>query len=286
MNDKKSKFKIYLADYAGFCFGVKRAINIAYQNISKEKVYTLGPLIHNPQVIEELKEKNILHINDLEEVPENSKLIIRAHGVSPRIVLEAEKKNVQVIDATCPFVKKVHEYVKDMDGKAYQVLIFGEKDHPEVIGIKDNAENPVIIQELSDVKDLGYYPKAGLVSQTTQSVKKLEEVIKELENHAGELKVYNTICDATQKRQGAATSLAKKVELMIVIGGYNSGNTRRLAELCNKIVQTQHIETFEDLNLDILEKKQKIGVTAGASTPSGIIENVINNILLIKKQKQ
>lgn len=269
--------KVYLAEHAGFCFGVKRAIDIATKLIGQENVYTLGPLIHNPQVIEDLEKNGIKCLEDLTEIP-SGKIIIRAHGVPPKTIQEAEQKGLEVIDATCPYVKKVHNITKKLQDQEYQVIIFGEKDHPEVIGVKGNSENAIVIENPEEIASIGSYKKIGLVSQTTQSPKKYEIIAEELKKHAKELKVYNTICDATEKRQQSAVDLAKKVDLMIVLGGLNSGNTRRLAELCNKETTTVHVEKYSDIEKKVLEGKETVGITAGASTPNYLIKELVREL--------
>lgn len=273
--------KVYLAKHAGFCFGVKRAMDIAAGLIGEQDVYTLGPLIHNPQVVKDLEEKGIKCAEKLEDIPKG-KVVIRAHGVSPQIIEKAKSLELEVVNATCPYVKKVHLLTKKLQQKDYQVVIFGEKEHAEVIGIKGNSENAIVIENLEEAKNLGKYGMIGLVSQTTQSKEKFEEIVNELEKHTIELKTFNTICSATEKRQQAAVDLAKKVDLMIVLGGYNSGNTRRLAELCRKRTKTVHIEKFSDLDRKILEGKKEIGVTAGASTPDYLIKELIKELSHIR----
>ncbi|MDP2907436.1 MAG: 4-hydroxy-3-methylbut-2-enyl diphosphate reductase [Nanoarchaeota archaeon] len=269
--------KVYLAEHAGFCFGVKRAIDLATKLIGQENVYTLGPLIHNPQVIEGMEKNGIRCIEDLTEIPEG-KIIIRAHGVPLQTIQKAKQKGLEVIDATCPYVKKVHNITKKLQNQGYQVIIFGEKEHPEVIGVKGNSENAIVIENLEEAQKLSGYKSIGVVSQTTQSKEKFETVIEELKNHTKDLTVYNTICDATEKRQQSAVELSKKVDLMIVLGGLNSGNTRRLAELCNKETTTIHVEKFSDIEKKILENKENVGITAGASTPDYMIKELIQGL--------
>jgi len=266
---------IHIAEHSGTCYGVERALEIARDQEGK-KVYTLGSLIHNKRVIEDLEKKGVKYIEDISGIS-SGKVIIRAHGVGPKIIREIKAKGLEVIDATCPYVKKVHNLAKKLD-KDYQLVILGEKEHPEVVGIKGYAEKSIVVENLEDAEKLGEYEKIGLVSQTTQSKEKLDKIILELEKHTKYLKVYNTICDATVKRQDSAINLAKKVELMIVLGGYNSGNTRRLAELCNEYVETYHIESFLDLDKKVLEGKEEIGLTAGASTPDNQIKEIVKNL--------
>jgi len=269
--------EIYLAEHAGFCFGVKRALELAESLAGQENVYTLGPLIHNPQVIKDLEKQGIKCVESLSEIPKG-KVIIRAHGVPPQTIFQARALGLKVVDATCPYVKKVHKLTKRLQKGGYQVVIFGEKDHPEVIGVKGNSENSVVLESLEEIATIGYYDKIGVVSQTTQSPKKYGALTEELKKHAKKLEVYNTICDATEKRQQSALELAKKVDLMIVLGGLNSGNTRRLAELCSKETTTVHVEQYSDIEKKILEGKILVGITAGASTPDYLIKELISDL--------
>ncbi len=267
--------KVVLAKNSGFCFGVKRAIELALK--TKEKVYTLGPLIHNPQVIAQLEQKGIVAIDSIDDI-ERGKIIIRAHGISRSVITRAKKKELLVIDATCPFVKNVQQIAESLSRDGYQVVIIGEANHPEVIGIADRVRNPIIIEDVSEVSGIGQFEKIGVVAQTTQSVENYKKMIHELRKHSKKIKISNTICNATKKNQNAAKELAKNVNLMIVVGGYNSGNTRRLAKLCSEIVETKHIEVAEELKKKWFEKKKIVGVTGGASTPDWIIHEVIKSI--------
>ncbi len=267
--------KVVLAKNSGFCFGVKRAIDLALK--TKEKVYTLGPLIHNPQVIAQLEQEGIVAIDSIDDI-EKGKIIIRAHGIPGSVIKRAEEKELLVIDATCPFVQNVQQIAESLSTDGYQVVIIGEANHPEVIGIADRVKNPIIIEDVSEVSEIGQFEKIGVVAQTTQSVENYKKAIHELKKHSKKLKVFNTICNATKKNQDAAKNLAKNVDLMIVVGGYNSGNTRRLAKLCSDIVETKHIEIADELKRKWFEKIEIIGVTGGASTPDWIIHEVIKRI--------
>lgn len=267
--------KVVLAKNSGFCFGVKRAIELALK--TKEKVYTLGPLIHNPQVIAQLEQEGIVAIDSMDDI-KKGKIIIRAHGIPRSVITRAKKKELVVIDATCPFVQNVQQIAESLSKDGFQVVIIGEANHPEVIGIADRVKNPIIVEDVSEVSGLGQFDKIGVVAQTTQSVENYKKTIHELRKHTKKLKVFNTICNATKKNQDAAKELAKNVNLMIVVGGYNSGNTRRLAKLCAEIIETKHIEIADELNREWFENKEIIGVTGGASTPDWIIREVIKSI--------
>ncbi len=267
--------KVRLAEESGFCFGVKKALD-RIRDISKDDVYVLGKLIHNPQVIEELKKSGVRFVEDIDEVNSGT-LVISAHGVSDDVIVKAKEKGLEVIDTTCPLVKNVHNITKRLDDEGYRVIIFGDKKHTEVKGIKGNLKDPVIISDYSEIKELpdGKY---ALVSQTTQDVGKFIWISEELKKRFGDLVVSDTICSATKLRQESAERLAKEVELMIVIGGYNSANTKRLADICKGIVETKHIEKEDELKKEWFSDKENIGVTAGASTPESVIKKVIDKI--------
>ncbi len=273
--DKAPHNKVVLAKNSGFCFGVKRAIELALK--TKEKIYTLGPLIHNPQVVAQLEQEGIVTIDSINDI-ERGKIIIRAHGIPRSVITRAKKKDLSVIDATCPFVQNVQQIAESLSKDGYQVVIIGEANHPEIIGIADRVKNPIIIEDVSEVSGIGRFEKIGVVAQTTQSEENYKKIIHALKKHSKKLKVFNTICNATKKNQNAAKGLAKKVNLMIVVGGYNSGNTRRLAKLCSEIVETKHIEVADELKKKWFEKKEIIGITGGASTPDWIIREVIERI--------
>jgi (E)-4-hydroxy-3-methyl-but-2-enyl pyrophosphate reductase len=266
--------QIYLADVYGFCFGVKRALDIALEQ--KTPAVTLGKLIHNNHVIEELKAKGIGYIESLKQA--EGTVIIRAHGVPRQVVEKAKKLKLNVVDATCPLVKNVHMISKQLEEEGCQVVIVGDKSHVEVIAITSYLKNPIVIGKPEQVKELAFYDKIGVVCQTTQSQKNFEEIAKELKPHCNELKAINTICKSTEQRQTAALELSKKVDIMIVVGDQQSNNTRMLAELCSNIVQTEQVEDAAKLKPEWFDGKEKIGITAGASTPDRIVQDVIAKI--------
>ena len=267
--------KIIFAEKAGFCFGVRRAVDTTRNASSKNKTYTFGPLIHNPQLIQKLEKEGVKVVNSLGEV-ESGTLVIRTHGVPPEVIRDAEKKHLNVVDATCPFVKVVQNHAKQLKKEGYSVVIIGEKDHPEVIAVNAYARNEArIIEEEKEAEGIPFTPKMGVVFQTTQEIEKVERIVSELMKKTKELRIYNTICAATSERQGSARKVAKEVEVMIVIGGKNSGNTRRLAEICSEIVKTHHIESAKELKKEWFKGKEKVGLTAGASTPDFLIEDAV-----------
>ncbi|TDX53304.1 bifunctional 4-hydroxy-3-methylbut-2-enyl diphosphate reductase/30S ribosomal protein S1 [Orenia marismortui] len=281
--------EIILAEHAGFCFGVNRAMDLALK-IGKDKdgkVHTLGPLIHNPQAVKKLEEVDVRVESDIEKITEGT-VIIRSHGVPPEILEQAEKQELEVVNATCPFVKTAQRNAKELMEEGYDVVISGDQDHPEVIAILGYTDNQaIIVQDESDFEKLDNLKKAGVVAQTTQSLERLQKLTAYLLKNVSELKVYNTICTTTGQRQREAARLSKKVDMMIVIGGYNSANTNRLAEICSESgVKTHHIERAEELNKDWFKNIKKVGITAGASTPNWIIKEVLKRMSEIKEKHE
>jgi 4-hydroxy-3-methylbut-2-enyl diphosphate reductase len=268
--------KIKLAEESGFCFGVKKALDRVNAIENKEDVYVLGKLIHNPQVIEELKKQGINFIENIEEI-EKGTLVISAHGISDNIIEKAKEKNLAIIDTTCPLVKNVHNITKNLEKQGYKIIIFGDKEHTEVKGIKGNLKDPIIISNIAELDNLNQ-GKYALVSQTTQDIIKFNEISERLKEKIRDIIISDTICSATKLRQQNAKQLAKEVDLMLVIGGYNSSNTKRLKEICSKIIETKHIESKEELKREWFENKENIGITAGASTPEKVIKEVIDKM--------
>lgn len=274
--------EIIVAKSAGFCFGVSRAINIVYeQNKQNKKIYTYGPLIHNKEVISDLEKKGIYVITDLSEI-ETGTVMIRSHGVGKHIYDELEKKGLQMIDGTCPFVKRIHNIVKNAYKQNKQIIIIGDASHPEVQGINGWCENSaVILGELEQVEQFHSEENKNytVVVQTTFRKSKFENMITLLKQKNLVLEVFDTICSATAERQQEAVSLSQNVDKMIVIGDKSSSNTQKLVEICRKYCKkTYYIETICNLVLNIFDKNDKIGITAGASTPPAIIKEVIGTM--------
>ena len=267
--------EVILAEHLGFCYGVKRAIEIARQNASTDGTSsTLGPIIHNPQMVERLKNEGVGTVSSLDEM-EDGLVIIRSHGVGPKVYEEAESRGLELVDATCPHVKKAQLSAKLLSEEGYTVVIVGEKNHPEVKSIFEWTEqNAYIIETEAEVDALPSIGKLGIVSQTTFSGEKFRSIVSCLLEKSREIKILRTICTATDLRQASALELAKKVDVMIVVGGKNSANTSRLAQLCATKCKTYHIETVAELQDEWLYHVNKIGITAGASTPDWIIKEV------------
>ncbi len=279
-----------MAHNAGFCYGVKRAVEttkkIKLENQS-EKVWVLGELIHNTQVIKELEELGIMTVDELPE-NETGICIIRSHGMAPQKIKEIREKGFKYVDLTCLDVKKVQQKAVQLAQEDFLVLILGKPEHPEVIAIKANAtmysDKVYVVPDIETLKGLTEkikeHKRVGVVIQTTQKLELLEEITNYLLPIANELKIFNTICKSTSKRQQEARELAKHSDLMVVVGSKKSANTTHLAEILSGITKTLHIETLEDLKnyTEIIKNSQNIGITAGASTPENIIKNVIQEI--------
>lgn len=276
--------EIIVAKTAGFCFGVNKAIIKANNSIGKEPIYTYGPIIHNQQVVQELEEKGIRVIYDLNEI-ENlpiGSIIIRSHGVGKEEINIIKDKGFKIIDATCPYVKRIHKIVEKSSKKGHKIIIIGNPNHPEVIGIKGWSSSEVyIIENAQDIDNLNLNKNEvfSLVAQTTFNYLKYKEIVNKLQNMKIHVMIYETICSATEERQKEAAELSKKVTKMIVIGGKHSSNTQKLYYICKSICdETYHIETAKDLVLNVFDDNDIIGITAGASTPKHIIEEVILNV--------
>ena len=267
--------EVILADYLGFCYGVKRAIMIARENASADSTAcTLGPIIHNPQMVERLKQEGVGTVERLDDM-EKGTVIIRSHGVGPRVYDEAAERGLDLVDATCPHVKKAQLSAKSLVDEGYHVVIIGEREHPEVRSIFEWSDGQAeIIETEEEAETLVPCAKLGIVCQTTFSGAKFRKVVSCLLAKSREIKILRTICTATDQRQAAAVELAGKVDLMLVIGGKNSANTTRLAQICAEKCRTYHIETAAELQQVWFDKIEKIGITAGASTPDWIIKEV------------
>ena len=275
--------KVELAKSAGFCFGVEKAVNTVYEEAKKENeiVYTLGPIIHNEEVVKDMKKRGVeaVKIEDLASLQKGT-VIIRSHGVSRDVYNFVKNSGHRVVDATCPFVKKIHAIVSVQSGKGKTVVIIGNPDHPEVMGIKGwGDENTYAVENIEQFINLGLKKDEEIiiVAQTTFNHKKFQEIIDKMSLLGYDVRCFNTICNATQERQAEAKKIASNVDAMIVIGDKKSSNTGKLVEICQEECKnTVFIQTLEDLNYDALLSVDSVGITAGASTPKHIIEEVQN----------
>ena len=278
--------EVLLAEHAGFCFGVTKAVETVYDEIAKEKgnIYTFGPIIHNETVVEDLAKKGVKVIESTEELEgvNEGSVIIRSHGVTRDILEKLNATGLNVIDATCPFVKRIHRIVEEESNKGRSIIVVGSASHPEVEGIVSYAEGEVFViespqkaREFNENKETEY----TVVSQTTFNRNKFKETIEILNYYGYNINVVNTICNATDERQSEAETIASKADAMIVIGGASSSNSRKLYEICaDKCINTYFIQTLDDLHLDLPKTVRLVGITAGASTPKNIIEEVQNYV--------
>lgn len=275
--------KVELAKSAGFCFGVEKAVNTVYEEAKKgnDIVYTLGPIIHNEEVVKDMKKRGVeaVKIEDLASLPKGT-VIIRSHGVSREIFNFVKRSGHRVVDATCPFVKKIHAIVSVQSGKGKTVVIIGNPEHPEVMGIRGwGDENTYAVENIEQFINLELKKDEEIiiVAQTTFNHKKFQEIIDKISILGYDVRCFNTICNATQERQAEAKKIASNVDAMIVIGDKKSSNTGKLVEICKEECKnTVFIQTLEDLDYGALLSVDSVGITAGASTPKHIIEEVQN----------
>ena len=275
--------EITVAKTAGFCFGVKRAVEKVYDQIAtgKKPIYTYGPIIHNEEVVRDLEEKGVQVINSKEELEalKEGVVVIRSHGVGREIY---ELLELELVDATCPFVKKIHKIVREQCEAGRRVIIVGNEHHPEVEGIKGwGNEYTLAVESLEEFENLALRPdeKLCIVAQTTFNYNKFQDLVEKISKTYYDILVLNTICNATQERQVEARQIASQVDVMIVIGGRNSSNTQKLYEICRRECKhTYYIQTLEDFKPEITGTVRSVGITAGASTPNQIIEEVHTNV--------
>ena len=278
--------EVVVAEHAGFCFGVTKAVDTVYEQISnkKQNIYTFGPIIHNEIVVSDLESKGVKVIEDvdgLKGVTEGT-VIIRSHGVTKEVHARLEKTGLEIIDATCPFVKRIHRIVEEESLKGKSIIVVGSKSHPEVEGIVSYANGPVYVVESPEMAEKFSADKNAdytVVSQTTFNKNKFQETIEILHNYGYNINIVNTICNATDERQTEAEEIASRADVMIVIGGAHSSNSRKLYEICAaRCDRTYFIQTLDDLKLEIPDGARLVGITAGASTPKNIIEEVQKHV--------
>ncbi len=279
--------RIFIADTAGFCMGVKRAVNLALELVKKQKgdIYTIGPLIHNPQTVEMLERKGVKMIRDIDEVKSGT-IIIRAHGMTPEKQQSIIDSGLECFDATCPLVLRIQNTIKRHAEMGYATVIIGDKGHAEAEGLLGYADGRGIVVESEE--DLEHVPdeKLCVVAQSTQNRIFFERIVDKLKKDRDDIKVFDTICDATTERQEEVRMLAGKVDAMVIVGGRNSANTCRLAEISRSLnVDTFHIEDESELDEKSIAEYGSIGVTGGASTPNRVIEKVIDRLNTIGSKR-
>ena len=282
--------EVITAKNAGFCFGVKKAVDMvesqAKENTGKN-IFTYGPIIHNEEVVKSLEEKGVHAVRSKEELDKiacdtNNVMIIRSHGISKDEQDELIKKGFEIIDATCPFVKRIHNTVREESEKGKHIIIIGNKNHPEVEGIMGwSITPPTVIESLEEVDDINFEKDTSycVVAQTTFNHNKFKEIVEKIQTLGYDVNVVTTICNATYERQSESRKIAAKVDTMIVIGDTHSSNSKKLYEICKEECEDTHfIQTQDDLNLDLTKSVRLVGITAGASTPDYIIEEVQNYV--------
>ena len=278
---------VILAKSAGFCFGVKRAVDMVYKEADRgdTPIYTYGPIIHNEEVVSDLEAKGVRVIEDVDELRDAQRgiVIIRSHGVGPSVYREIQKLGFEIVDATCPFVLKIHRLVEQHSRDGERIVIIGNASHPEVAGIREWSEDAqtTIIGSREEAENFTVKDgkKVCIVSQTTFNYNKFQELVEIISEKGYDIIVLNTICNATEERQTEAARIAAEVDAMIVIGGRSSSNTQKLFEICKKECNnTYYIQTVKDLDLTCLKSIDNVGITAGASTPNKIIEEVQKNV--------
>ncbi len=278
--------EVRLAKTAGFCFGVRRAVDTVYEQVEQSEgpIYTYGPIVHNETVVQELEEKGVKVLNSEEELKSltDGTVIIRAHGVGKRVYELLEQQGVNLVDATCPFVKKIHRIAQKEEANGRHILIIGNAKHPEVEGIRGWCEKPSYVVESLEEAEKFALPmgeKLCIVSQTTFNYNKFEDIVEIISKKGYDIIVLNTICSATEERQTEAREIASDVDAMIVIGGSHSSNTQKLFEICKKECEnTYYIQSLDDLDLKTSQSIRCVGITAGASTPNKIIEEVQKHV--------
>ena len=284
--------KVILAKSAGFCFGVHRAVDTVYERTDKKNVYTYGPIIHNEEVVKDLESKGVKAISDISDIDTgvdgNATVIIRSHGVSKSVYDSIRSKNYEIVDATCPFVLKIHRIVEEESAKGKQIIIIGNEKHPEVEGIMGWSHSPVMVVdsvEKAEELQVDGQKEVIIVSQTTFNYNKFKDLVEILckkrydNNVLNILNILNTICNATEERQREAKNIAGEVDTMLVVGGRHSSNTQKLFEICKKECgNTYYIQTPVDLDSEMFQCSSYVGITAGASTPNKIIEEVQKHV--------
>lgn len=272
--------KVLVAEKCGFCLGVNSAIKLARKTLSEQSnVHSLGPIIHNDDMVRQLAESGLKTVDSIDKI-ESGTVLIRSHGATLQQLQEIEKKGLNIVDATCVLVKRLQKISKELNDNGYKVVIIGDKGHPEVQGIVGFAENIEVLGDISDLSRLPKTGKLGVICQTTQTPDHFSKMVAEIVKHGfTELKIINTLCREAIKRQDSAVELCRKVDIMFVLGGLHSANTRKLAELCleyNK--KTFHLENWEGLDKSLLSGKITAGVTAGASTPDQVIAEFVEKL--------
>ena len=272
--------KILVAKDAGYCFGVRDAVNLAKKSGDDfQEVYMLGDIVHNERVVEDLSKTGSKVVASLDDIPEDKPVLFRAHGTKPEVWKEAQKKKLNIIDATCPLVTEIHEEIKMLESENRKTIIIGDHGHDEVVGIAAQVKKPIIISNVEEAKALGRMRKAGVVSQSTQMIENVQEIMSILMSKVFDLRFVNTICYPTRKNHEQIKELSKIVDVMIIIGSFTSANSKRLTQLAKQRNENSYQVVDElDLKSEWFEGVDKVGISAGASTPDNIIQSVTKHI--------
>ena len=275
--------KILIAKDAGYCFGVRDAVDMAY-DVSKEEgaVYMLGDIVHNEKVVSDLNESGANVVKSLDSVPKGSSVLFRAHGTVDKLWNEAKEKKINIVDATCPLVHEIHKEVKKISSDGRQIFVIGDHGHDEVVAIADQVKGSIVISNVEEAKKLKKYKKAGVVSQSTQTIENVQEIINILMTKVFDLHFVNTICYPTKRNQEQIKELARISDVMIIIGSFTSANSKRLTMLSKQInKKTYQVTESKDIQDDWFDGKSIVGISAGASTPDYLIDDVKTKILKI-----
>ena len=272
--------KILVAKDAGYCFGVRDAVNLAKKSGDDfQEVYMLGDIVHNERVVEDLNKTGSKVVASLDDIPEDKPVLFRAHGTKPEVWKEAQKKKLNIIDATCPLVTEIHEEIKMLENENRKTIIIGDHGHDEVVGIAAQVKKPIIISNVKEAEALGRMRKAGVVSQSTQMIENVQEIMSILMSKVFDLRFVNTICYPTRKNHDQIKELSKIVDVMIIIGSFTSANSKRLTQLAKQRNENSYQVVDElDLKSEWFKGVDKVGISAGASTPDNIIQSVTKHI--------
>ena len=280
--------EVIVADNAGFCFGVKRAIKMANDTLDQAAgpVKSLGQLIHNPQVVTLFQRRGLEVVADMDEVDRDGTVVIRSHGVGPEVKQSAAQRGLRVVDTTCPFVTKAQQYASKLVTEGYKVVMIGDKDHPEVIGVVAHTnDQAIVINTVAEAEKLKFIPRMGVVFQTTHAMAHVQEVVGALLKRGKEVRVFNTLCGATTSMQKTAVELAPDVEAMVIVGGRQSANTAQLAEVCRKVnPKVYQVESAAEIEAAWFDGIRRVGVSAGASTPDEVIAEVVERLTAIEPE--
>ncbi|MGE5176443.1 MAG: 4-hydroxy-3-methylbut-2-enyl diphosphate reductase [Hyphomicrobiales bacterium] len=279
--------EVIVADNAGFCFGVKRAIKMANDTLDQAHgpVKSLGQLIHNPQVVTSFQKRGLQVVTDMDEVAPNGTVVIRSHGVGPEVRQRAVERALRVVDTTCPFVTKAQQYAAKLIDENYKVVMIGDKNHPEVKGVvAHTGDKAIVINTVAEAESLKFIPRMGVVFQTTHSIGHVQEIVGALLKRGKEVRVFNTLCGATTSMQKTAVELAPEVDAMVIIGGRQSANTAQLAEVCRRVnPRVLSVESAAEIDPGWFAGIRRVGVSAGASTPDEVIAEVVERLTALEE---